>query len=145
MVVNLEAVLANPENKADLGADHGSRFGGGGRDDGRDEGIAMPDELARQLEDELVPAQVFEHELAHLALSRVSRESTTGWVLEGGAMLLADERRIGSWRLGQLFGIYDRVSFADLSEMGKLNGAISYAYANAAVSYLVETFGEKKF
>lgn len=145
MVVNLEAVLANPENKADLGADHGSRFGGGGRDDGRDEGIAMPDELARQLEDELVPAQVFQHELAHLALSRVSRESTTGWVLEGGAMLLADERRIGSWRLGQLFGIYDRVSFADLSEMGNLNGAISYAYANAAVSYLVETFGEKKF
>ncbi|HVE47458.1 MAG TPA: hypothetical protein VNA57_12030 [Acidimicrobiales bacterium] len=145
MVVNLAAVLQNPDRKADLGTDHGSELGGSaGRDEGGDE-LVMPEGLVEKLENELVPAQVFQHELGHLALSRVTRESTTGWVVEGGAMLLADERRVGSWQLGSLFGIYEQLSFAELSPSPNLTNAIAYAYANAAVSYLVETFGEKKF
>ncbi|HSH61694.1 MAG TPA: hypothetical protein VK988_19010 [Acidimicrobiales bacterium] len=66
-------------------------------------------------------------------------------MVEGAAMFLADERRMGSWRLGQLGGIYDDVSFAELSGDANLGDAITYAYANAGVSYLVETFGEKTF
>lgn len=146
MVVNLAAVLENPERKADLGTDHGSQLGGGaGHDEGGGDELVVPEGLAEKLENELVPAQVFQHELGHLALSRVTRESTTGWVVEGGAMLLANERRVGSWQIGSLFGIYDQLSFADLSPAPNLTNAIAYAYANAAVSYLVEAFGEKKF
>lgn len=147
MVVNLAAVLDDPARKADVGPEHGSALGDEdpGQDDDEDIGPEIPDDLMAKLEAELVPAQVFQHELGHLALSRVTRESTTGWVVEGGAMLLADERRAGSWQLGQQFGIYDEITFAGLSGESNLSNAITYAYANAAVSYLVETFGEKKF
>lgn len=147
MVVNLGAVLDDPNKKADLGPAHGSQFGTGGSDgeDDEDDGPVIPEDLLKKLDAELVPAQVFQHELGHLALSRVTRESTAGWVAEGGAMLLADERRLGSWQLGQLAGIYDKISFTELSEDGNLSDGITYAYANAAVFYLVETFGEKTF
>ena len=43
------------------------------------------------------PAQVFAHELAHLALSRFDRPATPRWVSEGGAMVLSEERRLLEW------------------------------------------------
>lgn len=151
MVVDLFATLGDPNKKIDLGPAHGSSRGPENpnldedEDEDGDGGVELSDDLRKKLEAELVPAQVFQHELGHLALSRVTRESTPGWVSEGGAMLLSGERRLGSWEAGELEKIYEEVSFTELSADRNLDSAVTYAYANAAVSYLVETFGKKKF
>lgn len=145
MVVNLTAVLGDPNEKADLGPAHGSAQGPENPGADEDDGLEIPADLQKKVDAELVPAQVFQHELGHLALSRVTRESTTGWVKEGAAMLLSGERRTGSWEAGQVYGLYDQLSFGELSGQQNLRSGVAYAYANAAVFYLVETFGEKKF
>jgi len=83
------------------------------------------------------PDGVFQHELAHLALSRFTRECTTLWVAEGAAMLLAGERRTDEWKL--------RVGSGQLNDLRLNAKPFSYGFANAAVLYLVETFSAEKF
>jgi hypothetical protein len=92
-----------------------------------------------------LPTEVFRHELGHLALSRVTTQYTPGWVFEGGAMELAEERRTDDWRAGLASGAFDEMSFVGLSRESNLENAAEYAYANAAVSYLVDEHGRKKF
>lgn len=88
---------------------------------------------------------VMQHELAHLALSRVGSAFTPSWVEEGAAMYLAGERRLDSWRRGLDDGIFDDISITGFSEAESLGDADQYAYVNAAVSYLVEEFGPERF
>ena len=92
---------------------------------------------------EAFPVEVFEHELAHLALSRFDRFSTPGWVTEGGAMLLSGERRTEEWAVLRA-GALDAMTLGDMLD-GSDIGALEYGYANAAVLYLVETHGEETF
>lgn len=93
---------------------------------------------------EAFPVEVFEHELAHLALSRFTRPSTPGWVIEGGAMLLSGEQRTGEWAEARDTGVLNGVSLANMLD-GADMGPLQYGYANAAVLYLVETHGEETF
>lgn len=90
--------------------------------------------------DPVAPDAVFRHELAHLALARYTRGCTSDWVAEGGAMVLAAERRSDRWKA--------------LAQGGKLDGlaldpvppaTADYAFVNAAVAYLVGTYGQPKF
>ena len=91
------------------------------------------------------PKEVFQHELAHLALSRFEGPFTPGWVNEGAAMFLADERRVGNWELGLDEGLFDGVSIEFMANERDLADGVEYAYANGAVLYLIETFGSEKF
>ena len=96
-------------------------------------------------ESELTPGQVFQHELGHLALSRYFSTKIPGWVKEGAAMYLSGERRTLSWSEGAQARTFDALSFVELSKSQTLTGADGYAYANAAVLYLVQTFGPERF
>lgn len=77
---------------------------------------------------------IFQHELAHLALSHFTRPCTTDWVVEGGAMELAGERRTDEWK---------KLAQVGLDQTSLVEGG--YGFANAAVLYLVATFGASKF
>lgn len=94
--------------------------------------------------DQAPPTLVFQHELAHLALTRHDGPYTPGWVNEGAAMYLADERRVSSWRLGLDRGLFDDVSIAGMGSEGLADG-IEYAYANAAVLALIDDVGAERF
>ena len=91
------------------------------------------------------PQEVFQHELAHLALTRFDGPFTPGWVNEGAAMYLAGERRLAAWKRGFDEGIWDDVSIDLLAGADTLRGGISYAYVNAAVLYLIEAYGAEQF
>lgn len=93
---------------------------------------------------ESLPAsQVFQHELAHLALSRHAGPFTPGWVVEGAAMYLAGERRVGAWKYGLREGVFAGMSLAAMQP--NLSDGLSYAYANAAVLYLIDEHGPERF
>jgi hypothetical protein len=96
-------------------------------------------------ETDLTPQQVFQHELAHVALGRSTRANMPGWVREGAAMYLAGERRVIAWREGLEIGLFDSLSFVELNREGSDLPGAAYAYANAAVLHLVEAFGVPKF
>jgi hypothetical protein len=96
-------------------------------------------------ETDLTPQQVFQHELAHLALARSTPANMPAWVFEGAAMYLAGVRRVIAWRDGLETGLFDRLSFVELNREGGDLGGAGYAYANAAVLHLVEAFGAPKF
>jgi hypothetical protein len=98
-----------------------------------DDGLELPTEL------------VFQHELAHLALTRHDGPFTPGWVNEGAAMYLAGERRVDSWRVATEEGLFDDVSIAAMADEEGLADGIEYAYANAAVLFLIEEFGAERF
>jgi len=84
------------------------------------------------------PQEVFQHELSHLALSRFTRPCTNRWVVEGTATVLADERWTDEWKF--------RVSpKGKLDQLPLNSNPLSYGFANAAVLYLVETFGAARF
>lgn len=89
--------------------------------------------------------EVFQHELAHLALARLADPSIPGWVGEGAAMYLAGERRIDEWTDGLERGAFDKLSFVELGSEDALSDSTQYAYANAGVSYLIEAFGPARF
>jgi hypothetical protein len=91
------------------------------------------------------PAELFRHELGHLALYRYQAPYLPGWVAEGGAMLLSGERRMDEWKAGLASGAFERSSFTELGERANLGGALEYGYANAAVTSLVEEFGVDRF
>lgn len=94
---------------------------------------------------ELTSVSILQHEMAHLALSRVDSPFTPSWVQEGAAMYLAGEHRLESWTIGSEQGLFDGISIAGLAEDEYLQDGLQYAYVNAAVSYLVEEFGPEAF
>lgn len=94
---------------------------------------------------ELPATLVFQHELAHLALTRHDGPYTPGWVNEGAAMYLAGERRVDTWRVAMNEGLFDDVSIQAVADEEGLADSLEYAYANAAVLYLVEEFGAERF
>ena len=91
----------------------------------------------------LPASQVFQHELAHLALSRHAGPFTPGWVIEGAAMYLAGERRVAAWRFGVGAGAFTGMSLAGMQP--GLSDGLQYAYANAAVLHLIEEHGPERF
>lgn len=92
------------------------------------------------------PRQVFQHELAHLLLSRYTRSLTPSWVVEGAAMYLAGERLADAWLAGTQTGFFQAKTIEDLtSQPPPPLDYLDYAYANAAALYLVEEFGEAEF
>ena len=108
----------------------------------------LADEAASSVRDDgvEVPARlVFQHELAHLTLTRHDGPYTPGWVNEGAAMYLAAERRVDDWRYALDEGLFDGVSIAAMGDEAGLADGIEYAYANAAVLVLVEEFGVERF
>lgn len=100
--------------------------------------------VQHEAQPEAFPVEVFEHELAHLALMRFDRPATPAWVSEGGAMLLAGERNSGEWTELRETGALDDMSLTAMFD-GAQMGVLEYGYANAAVLYLVETYGEETF
>lgn len=88
--------------------------------------------------------EVFQHELGHLVLLPYTYAYTPAWVIEAGAMLLAEERRTDGWAAGLRSGEFDDMSFADLHEQDSLD-LRHYDYANAAALYLVEQEDEATF
>lgn len=88
------------------------------------------------------PQAVFAHELAHLVLHRFTYPHTPRWVVEGGAMYLAEERRRGGWQAGVEQDAFVERSIVDLDD--ELD-SLDYAYANAVVLYLVEQEGSERF
>lgn len=88
--------------------------------------------------------EVFRHELAHLALSRFTRGSTPAWVAEGGAMLLAGERRVDAWRQAVERGLLDTLTLAEMFSREAM-GPLEHGFANAATFYLVERHGEERY
>lgn len=96
----------------------------------------------------LSPTVVFQHELAHLALSRFTRPCTDRWVGEGAAMYLAGERRIDAWRAMVAGKGLESLSLRDMGvkeEEDDADPVVDYPYANAAALYLVEAHGAEKF
>ena len=92
----------------------------------------------------VAPVEVFQHEMGHLALTRYDSPNTVSWVREGAAMYLSGERRFAQWKEGLRDNLFAQVSFADLTSVAGLPGAV-YPYANAAVDYLVEAHGPAQF
>lgn len=95
--------------------------------------------------------EVFQHELGHLVLYPFTFPHTPDWVVEAGAMYLAEERREEAWAAGLASGIFEQQvrSFEELYRAGRDRNldAWDYAYANAGALYLteqadVETFWE---
>lgn len=90
--------------------------------------------------DPLTPDAVFRHELAHLALSRYTRSCTSDWVVEGGAMELAGERRTDRWKALARGGRLDGLALDPVPP-----ATTDYAFVNAAAGYLVDTYGRATF
>lgn len=87
--------------------------------------------------------ETLRHELAHLGLALETRPTTPGWLAEGAALYLAGSRpprtAPGGMRL---------VDLSRTSQLGAhedSDSAAEYAYAAAAVWYLVETRGDQRF
>ena len=107
--------------------------------------IVLGDATAASEDGAQAPAtEVFQHELAHLALTGLDSPVTPSWVIEGAAMYLAEERRVGSWAFGQAEGVFAAMSVGRMAGGGLLDG-LQYAYANAAVLHLVDEFGAERF
>lgn len=163
LVVKLDGLVGDPSRKVELDPNHGARLdgkagteggmggmggmGAGGRQMGGGHGTP-PGTGPQRPPSDLTARQVFQHELGHLALSRFTRRSTPPWVVEGGAMQLSGERRVGEWKfLLDHRPLLDEpaLSFAKALTRNPLKSALQYGYVNAAVSYLVETSGPAKF
>lgn len=89
--------------------------------------------------------EVVRHELAHLALSRFEGPYTPGWVVEGTAMYLSGFDEVPRWREGMADGAFDGVSIDAVANDADLSSGAEYAYADAAVQWLVERFGAARF
>lgn len=99
------------------------------------------------------PAEILQHELAHLALAPWTRPFTSGWLTESAAMYLAGSRPVDAWRRGTREGRFASMSFAELGRVLSLGQhdpsgeatSYQYAYAAAAAWYLVEAFGPEPY
>lgn len=94
---------------------------------------------------DVLPVEVFQHELGHLALSRFTRPGTPLWLVEGAAMFLSGERRVDAWRIISEGDLFEELEAVKLGQPGGSDRALQYAHANASALYLVETFGPEKF
>ncbi len=100
-------------------------------------------------------SRVITHELTHAALAGHTSGRTPGWLLEGIALYVSGDRRVGeAARL--VAGDAGRVSrraltITGLSEpgaIGRLGGegqSAAYAYSSAAAFYIAERYGRKRF
>ncbi|MBW3591747.1 MAG: hypothetical protein KY393_07875 [Actinobacteria bacterium] len=104
-----------------------------------------------RMEREGTGPQTFQHELVHLALASVTRPITPGWVSEGAAMYVANQRP--NWTQRVTTGSFDTASIEELSNSSQLGGerpsgeraGLEYAYAAGAAFYLIDRFGEDAF
>lgn len=87
--------------------------------------------------------ETLRHELAHLALALETRPTTPGWLAEGAALYLAGSRPRQAVAAGMRLTELSRTSQLGAHEAS--DSAAEYAYAAAAVWYLVETHGEQRF
>ena len=97
--------------------------------------------------------QTINHEFAHLALASDTRHFTPPWLKEGIAVYLANQLSANSSRALIETGSLPVLSLSAMSR-GKLPGAhrsgqatlnFEYIYAGEAVTYIVRTYGEKRF
>lgn len=110
----------------------------------------MFDRTKRSIEEDkrpVTPEQVFQHELAHAALSRFTRPCTPGWVAEGAATWLADEVRLDEWEEMAKLGLLEPPPLESMgtAEADGTRPPVDYPTANAATLALVERFGAAKF
>jgi hypothetical protein len=100
-------------------------------------------------------ARVITHELTHAALAGHTSGRTPGWLLEGIALYVSGDRRVGA-AARFVAGDAGRVSrraltLTGLSEpgaIGRLGGegqSAAYAYSSAAAFYIAERYGRKRF
>jgi hypothetical protein len=100
-------------------------------------------------------ARVITHELTHAALAGRTSGRTPGWLLEGVALYVSGDRRVGA-AARFVAGDAGRVSrraltLTGLSEpgaIGLLGGegqSAAYAYSSAAAFYIAERYGRKRF
>jgi len=100
-------------------------------------------------------ARVVAHELTHAALASRTSGRTPGWLVEGIALYVSGDRRVGA-AARYVAGDAGRVSRRALTliglsapgSIGRLGGdgqSAAYAYSSAAAFYLTERFGRKRF
>jgi hypothetical protein len=92
--------------------------------------------------------RVVTHELTHAALAGVTSGRTPAWLTEGLALFVSDDRRVD--QAAQLRVRGELPSMGGLSQpdaIARLSGdrqSAAYAYASAAVFYLVERYGRAR-
>ncbi len=100
-------------------------------------------------------ARVVAHELTHAALASRTSGRTPGWLVEGIALYVSGDRRVGA-AARFVAGDAGRISRRALTltglsapgAIGKLGGegqSAAYAYSSAAAFYLAERYGRKRF
>jgi hypothetical protein len=98
--------------------------------------------------------RVITHELTHAALAGHTSGRTPGWLLEGIALYVSGDRRVGA-AARDVAGDAGRVSRRALTltglsapgAIGRLGGegqSAAYAYSSAASFYIAERFGRKR-
>jgi hypothetical protein len=100
-------------------------------------------------------ARVVTHELTHAALAGHTSGRTPGWLVEGIALYVSGDRRVGDaarYVAGDAGAVSRRaLTLTGLSApgaIGRLGGegqSAAYAYSSAASFYIVERFGRKRF
>jgi hypothetical protein len=99
--------------------------------------------------------RVITHELTHAALAGRTSGRTPGWLLEGIALYVSGDRRVGA-AARLVAGDAGHVSRRALTltglsapgAIGRLGGdgqSAAYAYSSAAAFYIAERFGRKRF
>jgi hypothetical protein len=98
--------------------------------------------------------RVVTHELAHTVLARVTSGRTPSWLLEGLALFVSEDRRVGEAAELVAAGGSTRVrralTLSGLSEpdaIARLDGSgqrAAYAYSSAASFYIATRFGERR-
>jgi hypothetical protein len=98
--------------------------------------------------------RVITHELTHAALAGVTSGRTPSWLVEGMALYVSGDRRVGDasrYLAGEASGPARRaLSLGALSKpdaIAHLSGdgqAVAYAYASAASFYIAERFGRAR-
>jgi hypothetical protein len=99
--------------------------------------------------------RVVTHELTHAALAGVTSGRTPSWLLEGVALYVSEDRRVGEaaqFVTGAVSGSARRaLTLTGLSTpdaIARLQGAAqqaAYAYASAAAFYVVDRYGRKRY
>jgi len=99
--------------------------------------------------------RVIAHELTHAALAGRTSGRTPGWLVEGIALYVSGDRRVGDaarYVAGDAGGVSRRaLTLTGLSApgaIGRLDGegqSAAYAYSSAAAFYISERFGRKRF
>ena len=100
-------------------------------------------------------ARVVTHELTHAALAGHTSGRTPGWLVEGIALYVSGDRRVGDaarYVAGDAGAVSRRaLTLTGLSApdaIGRLGGegqSAAYAYSSAASFYIVDRFGRKRF